>query len=73
VHGEKEGPSIISLASKLTFVKRPEVWATYFRNHPIEISERDFDVLAKAIEAWRNTRRSISRTVPADRGSVPSS
>ena len=55
--GERSGPPAAAIAKRLEFVKRPEVWGTYFRNSPIEVSQRDFDVMARAIEGWRKERR----------------
>lgn len=47
---ERQGPEVAPLAAELEHVKRPAVWGQYFRNSPIAVSARDFDVLAKAVE-----------------------
>lgn len=50
---EREGPEVKPLATRLSFVKRPEVWGHYFRNSPAPISAGDYNVLAEAIEQWQ--------------------
>jgi hypothetical protein len=57
IFGQHSGPSVAALAQRLERVKRPEVWGTYFRNSPIEVSQRDFDVMARAVEDWRRKER----------------
>lgn len=55
--GERSGPPAASIAKKLDLVKRPEVWGTYFQSSPIEVSQRDFDTMERAIEDWRRKKR----------------
>jgi hypothetical protein len=51
---ERHGPEVRALASRLTLVKRPEVWGQYFRTTPIEVGEKDFEVMAEMVEGWRD-------------------
>lgn len=50
---ERQGPAVKALADGLDLVKRPEVWGQYFRTSPIEVGEKDFEVMARKIEGWR--------------------
>lgn len=53
VLGERTGPPVKPMVQKLEIVGRQDVWGVYFQNSPIEISKRDFEVLASAVESWK--------------------
>jgi hypothetical protein len=46
---ERSGVPIKPLVSRLKLVKRPEVWGQYFRKGLVEIGQRDFQLLARAV------------------------
>jgi len=41
-----------SIVDKLRMVKRPEVWGVYFRSSPIEVTEPNFRIMARAVLEW---------------------
>ncbi len=49
---ERQGPGMRPLAAGMERVKRPEVWGQYFRNSPIELSRKDYELLDKAVTEW---------------------
>jgi hypothetical protein len=52
---ERQGPEVRVVAPCLALVKRPRVWGQYFRATPIEVSEKDFMVMVRAIAGWRES------------------
>jgi hypothetical protein len=46
---EREGVNIRSLVERLTLVRRKEVWGQYFRSGLVQVSARDFKIMADAV------------------------
>jgi hypothetical protein len=46
---ERQGPEVLPLVSRLSFVGNRSAWGQYFRTSPKRISLSDFEVLAAAI------------------------
>lgn len=46
---ERQGLPVEPLVARLSFVKRKEVWGGYFRSGLVELPDRDFRTLARAL------------------------
>ncbi len=58
---ERQGLPVEPLVVNLSFVKRKEVWGGYFRSGLVQLPDRDFRTLSKALERLAGQQKRTSR------------